>query len=228
MLFHIDKNKSKQFFVLFTFSIWRKISFHLEMTKWRRVRIWFYLTDRKTFSVAKKVLLTTWHVKSLQKVPNFLHPNFLIFQKFAKNLHFISSEIKSILMSEFCKSIMKTCDFSRRFNDSQQSGNADMKRKKKSVIISCDVSPSKLFRGKVARFLTNFSACSKTTKIKQLFFLFLSCLLCRSRSTYQIFESLKIPEIQQLEWISKSPSETSDCQLEFWPFFLLITADDGT
>ena len=26
---------------------------------------------------------------------------------------------------------MKTCDFPRKFNDSQQSGNADMKRKKK-------------------------------------------------------------------------------------------------
>ena len=227
MLFDIDTNKSKQFFLLFTFAIWRKIWILFEMTNWRRVRIWFYLKDRKTFSVAKKVLLTTWHVKSLQKVPNFLRPKSFSFQKIAKILNFIFSEIKSISMSKLFKSI-ETCDFPWRFSDSQQSGNADTKRKKKSVIISCDVSPSKLFRGKVARLLTNFSACSKTTKIKQLFFLFLSCLLCRSRSTYRIFESLKIPEIQQFELISKSPSETSDCQLEFWPFFLLITADDGT
>ena len=133
------------------------------MTNWRRVRIWFYLKDRKTFSVAKKVLLTTWHVKSFEKTPNFLHKISFIFIKIPQILHFIFSEVKLILLSDFCKIIMKTYDFPGRFNDSQQSGNADMKKKDKKVLSSFTsrkvlLPPQNSSEERLRDFSTNFAA----------------------------------------------------------------------
>lgn len=156
-------NPNKSLFSHFALPFDGIISIFWTMTNWRRVRIWFYLKDRKTFSVAKKVLLTTWHVKSFEKTPNFLHKISFIFIKIPQILHFIFSEVKLILLSDFCKIIMKTYDFPGRFNDSKQSGNADMKKKDKKVLSSFTsrkvlLPPQNSSEERLRDFSTNFAA----------------------------------------------------------------------
>ena len=68
---------------------------------------------------------------------------------------------------------MKTYDFPGRFNDSQQSGNADMKKKDKKVLSPFTsrkvlLPPQNSSEERLRDFSTNFAACI-TTKIISCF-----------------------------------------------------------